>query len=55
MDSRGETTLADAAFEPGSVAAMPYSRVPVETRARIVAASYALRDSLAAAREALGM
>lgn len=48
-------TLADAAFEPGSVAAMPYSEVPVETRARIVAASYALRDSLVAAREALGV
>lgn len=48
-------TLADAAFTPGSVAAIPYSQVPVETRGRIVAASYALRDSLIAARQALGV
>lgn len=48
-------TLADVAFAPGSVAAKPYSRVPVETRGRIVAASYALRDSLVAARKALGV
>lgn len=47
--------LAEAAFGPGSVAAMPYSDVPVETRGQIVASSYALRDALIAAREALGL
>lgn len=47
-------TLAESAFEPGAVAAMPYSHVSVEMRGRIVAASYALRDALQAARDALG-
>jgi iron uptake system component EfeO len=47
--------LADSAFASGSTAATPYSQVPVETRGRIVAASYALRDGLIGAREVLGL
>lgn len=52
---RAAMTLADAAFEPGSMVALPYSGVPVPVRRELVAASYRLRDALVAARETLGL